>query len=100
MIVISAVVRIGEDAYGVPISREIEQQTRRSVALASVYAALGRLEAKGFVTAKLGEATPERGGRAKKYFRITGEGRRAVREARQNLLRLWSGVPGLGGVSA
>src|SRR5436190_471377 len=78
LMVMLALIRIGENAYGVPISEELEKRTGRDVAIGSVYAALERLEDKGFVTPELGEATPERGGRAKRYFRATGRGRREV----------------------
>ena len=69
--VLLAVIRLGEAAYGVTISRALEESTRRHVARRSVYAALDRLEDKGFVGSRLGEPTPERGGRAKRYFRAT-----------------------------
>ena len=69
LLVMLAVIRLGEGAYGVPISREIEQQTGRDVAFGTVYATLERLQKKGFVRSSLGDATPERGGRAKRYFR-------------------------------
>src|SRR2546423_13039422 len=68
LIVMLALMRLGEDAYGVPISREIEQQSGREVALGSVYAALERLEEKGLVSSVLGKPTAERGGKAKRYF--------------------------------
>jgi PadR family transcriptional regulator PadR len=71
LMVILALIRLGDNAYGVPISEELEKRTGRDVAIGSVYAALERLEDKGFVTSELGEATPERGGRAKRYFRVT-----------------------------
>ena len=72
--VLLAVMRLGEDAYGVPIAREIEDTTGRDIAFGSVYFALDRLEEKGLVSSKLGEPTAERGGRAKRYFRVTGRG--------------------------
>jgi DNA-binding PadR family transcriptional regulator len=90
-----ALIRIGDDAYGVPISEEIEKRTGRDVALGSVYAALERLEEKGFVTSSLGEATAERGGRAKKYFKVTAKGLREVRETQRVLVKLWQGLPEL-----
>jgi len=68
LMVILVLIRFGDNAYGVPISEELEKRTGREVAIGSVYAALERLEDKGFVTSELGEATPERGGRAKKIF--------------------------------
>jgi DNA-binding PadR family transcriptional regulator len=89
--------RLGDGAYGVPIAREIEEQTKREVKLGSVYATLERLQEKGFVVSELGEPTPERGGRAKRYFRVTRQGMRKVRETRQTLIRLWQGVPELEG---
>jgi DNA-binding PadR family transcriptional regulator len=95
-----ALIRIGDDAYGVPISEEIEKRTGRDVALGSVYAALERLEEKGFVTSSLGEATPERGGRAKRYFKVTAKGLREVRETQRALVKLWQGLPGLEGGKA
>lgn len=90
-----ALMRLGEDAYGVPIFREIEKQCSREIALGSVYAALERLEEKGFVISALGESTPERGGKAKKYFRLTAKGLREVRETQRVLKKLWHGLPQL-----
>src|SRR5580658_3863610 len=89
LLVMLAIIRLGDGAYGVPISREIEQQTRREVAFGTVYATLERLQAKGFVRSTLGDATPERGGRAKRFFRVTATGLRTVRETKQSLVRLW-----------
>jgi PadR family transcriptional regulator, regulatory protein PadR len=93
LLVLLAVARLASDAYGVPIAREIEGATARYVALGSVYAALERLEKRGLVRSELGEATKERGGRAKRYFRITAKGIRAARSARESLVRMWDGVP-------
>lgn len=89
-----AVIRLGEDAYGVPISRELESHRGRNVSVGSVYAALERLEAKELVTSSLGDPTPERGGKAKRYFRVTKEGLRQVRETRRVLTKLWRAIPG------
>ena len=90
-----AILRLGKEAYGVPISREIEGQSGRSVAVSGVYAALERLEHKGLITAELGEATPQRGGRAKTYFRATAKGLREARAAKQAFINLWQDTPGL-----
>jgi PadR family transcriptional regulator, regulatory protein PadR len=98
--VLLAVVRLGEDAYGVPIADTIEAASGREVAAGSIYITLDRLEEKGFLTSRLGESTPERGGRAKTYFQVTGKGLRAVRQAQRTLVRLWSGVPALQGGKA
>lgn len=98
LIAMLAVLRLGDNAYGVPIAREIEEQTKREVKLGSIYAALERLEEKGFVVSELGEPTQERGGRAKRYFHVTRQGMRQVRETQQTLVKLWRGVPQLEGV--
>jgi PadR family transcriptional regulator, regulatory protein PadR len=97
LMVLLAVVRLGDDAYGVPISKELLILAKREVALGSIYAALERLEEKGFVTSSLGDPTPERGGRAKRYFRVTPKGVRALKTTRAALTNLWSGVPLLEG---
>ena len=95
LMVLLALMRLGEDAYGVPVCREIEVQTGREVAVGSVYATLERLEEKGFVNSELGKPTAERGGRAKKYFRITANGVREVRRTQRALRNLWNGLPQL-----
>jgi PadR family transcriptional regulator PadR len=95
LLILLALLRLGDDAYGVTIGREIESATGRVVALASVYATLDRLAQKGFVESELGEPTAERGGRAKKHFRVTGKGVREVRAAKQTLVKLWRGLPQL-----
>ncbi len=100
LLVLLALIRLSPRAYGVPIAREIEGAGKRKLALGSVYAALERLEKKGLVSSELGEATQERGGRAKRYFQITAEGLKAVRSARQALIGMWQGVPLLGGGKA
>lgn len=97
LMVLLAVVRLGDEAYGVPISKELLALAGREVALGSIYAALDRIEEKGFVTSVLGEPTPERGGRAKRYFRVTSAGVRTLKMTRRALTSLWSGVPLLGG---
>lgn len=93
LMVMLAVIRLGDCAYGVPISQTIEEYTGRDVLVGSVYAALERLEDKGFVVSNSGEPTAERGGRAKRYFRPTAKGLEQVKEARTALIRLWRGLP-------
>jgi len=97
LMVLLALVRLREDAYGVPIVREIEERTGREVAVGSVYATLERLEQKGLVSSALGDSTPERGGRAKRYFHITALGLREVRSTRRALESLWHRLPQLEG---
>ena len=95
LMVLLALMRLGEHAYGVPIAREIEQRSGREVALGSVYAALERLEDRGLAESRLGDPTAERGGRAKRYFRVTESGLRGVRQTQRALVALWKGLPGL-----
>jgi PadR family transcriptional regulator PadR len=95
LLVLLALMRLGDDAYGVPIAGEIQAASGRDIPLASLYAALGRLEETGLVRSELGSPTPERGGRAKRYFKITTKGLREVRTARQTLTNLWQGLPQL-----
>lgn len=97
LMILLAVLRVGDEAYGVPIAREIEATGGRTVALAAVYTALDRLEQNGLVSSSVGDPTPERGGRAKRYFRVTPAGLASVRNTRRALTRLWAGVPQLKG---
>jgi PadR family transcriptional regulator PadR len=97
LIVLLTIMRLGEDAYGVSIAKEIETAGGRRVALASLYLTLDRLEKNGLVRSELGEPTTERGGRAKRYFRITSKGLVEVKAARRALTKLWSGIPELRG---
>src|SRR5580658_9919796 len=87
LMVMLVLVRLGEKAYGVPIAHEIEAKSGREVSLGAIYATLERLETKGLVSSELGEPTPERGGRAKKYFHITAKGLREVHQTRQALTK-------------
>jgi DNA-binding PadR family transcriptional regulator len=95
--VLLAVIRIGEDAYGVPIARELESASGREVGLGSVYAALERLQGKCLVSSSVGDPTPERGGRAKQYFQVTAKGVKAARDARRTLSNLWQRIPAMKG---
>jgi DNA-binding PadR family transcriptional regulator len=100
LLVLLALIRLGDEAYGVPISEAIEESSGREVALGSVYITLERLQNKGFVSSELGEPTAVRGGRAKTYFRITAKGLREVRQTQRTLIKLWRDVPQLHGGSA
>jgi PadR family transcriptional regulator, regulatory protein PadR len=93
LMLLLAVVHLGEEAYGVPISHELERNRGRDVSLGSIYAALERLEAKGLIESSLGDPTPERGGKAKRYFTITKEGLRQVQETRRVLTKMWKVIP-------
>jgi DNA-binding PadR family transcriptional regulator len=91
-IVLLAVLRLGEGAYGVTVRQEIQTRTGRTVSFGAIYATLNRLEAKGLVTSRAGEPTPERGGRAKRLFRVTAHGLRSVHEAQRVLKRMSDGL--------
>lgn len=95
LLVLLAVLRAGDDAYGVTIAEELKDATGRDVLLGSVYAALDRLQTKRLVTSTMGDPTPERGGRAKRYFKVTAHGLREIRAARRALVKLWEGLPAL-----
>jgi DNA-binding PadR family transcriptional regulator len=97
LMVLLAAIRVDENAYGVSIAHAIEESSGRAVALASVYAALERLEAKGLMTSVRGEPTAERGGKARTYFKPSPAGLQEAREAHASLMRLGSGLPGLKG---
>jgi DNA-binding PadR family transcriptional regulator len=88
-LVLLAILRLGTDAYGIPILEEVCGRVGRDVSRATVYVALKRLEQKGLVASKLGESTPERGGRAKRFYKIKPSGLRALRDSRDMFLGLW-----------
>jgi DNA-binding PadR family transcriptional regulator len=92
-IVLLALCVLGEDAYGVSITDEINRQSLRPVHLSGVHTALYRLEEKGLVLSKLGGATKERGGRRKRLFEITVAGKKALQEARALRNSFWNRIP-------
>jgi PadR family transcriptional regulator PadR len=91
-VVLLALVRLGQEAYGVPIRRDIESRTGRSVTVGALYRTLDRLEGKGYVFSRFGDPTPERGGRSKRYFRIAPAGLRALRQSRDMLALMYEGL--------
>lgn len=99
-IVLLAILRLENIAYGVTIRAEIAACTGREPAPGALYTALDRMEDKGFVRSWLGEATPQRGGRAKRYFAVTKAGRAALINAQRAYQRLLEGLDLLGGVNA
>lgn len=88
MKVLMALLRLGSNAYGMTIRREISERTERDVSIGAIYATLDRMEKKGYVSSFKGEATPERGNRAKRYFRIEAPGKRALDESWNALNRM------------
>ena len=95
LMILLATLRAGEDAYGVRIAEEIEQTGGRSVVMGAIYAALERLERNGLVSSFVGDPTPERGGRAKRFFEVTPRGLRAVKQTQDALVALWTDLPQL-----
>ena len=87
-----AVVRLDAEAYGSTIRREIEERTGRTIAIGALYTALDRLERKGYVNSRLADPTPQRGGRAKRYFRLRPAGLAALARSRDALTRMWAGI--------
>lgn len=100
-VVLLAVVRLGNEAYGMTVRREIAERTGRNVSIGAVYVTLDRLEEKGYVKSWSGDPTLARGGRAKRFFRIQAAGATALRESREALAAMESGLaPNWGNVCA
>jgi DNA-binding PadR family transcriptional regulator len=95
-IVLLAVLRLQDTAYGVSIRREIAKRTGRDPAAGALYTTLDRMEQKGLVKSRMGDPTPERGGRAKRYYRITVSGSAAIARAQRAYQRMLEGleIPG------
>jgi DNA-binding PadR family transcriptional regulator len=91
-IVLLAVLRLGDQAYGVSIRKEIRTCTGREPAPGALYTTMDRLEEKGLLVSTMGDPTPERGGRAKRYFSVSAQGVKAVNRARRCYLRMWEGI--------
>lgn len=90
--VLAASLRLEDEAYGARIVQEIEEATGRSVSGGSLYVTLNRLEDKGLLESRIGDPEPRRGGRPKRYVRVTEAGIEALREAREAMLSLWRGI--------
>ena|SRR5215204_6105151 len=91
-IVLLAILRLGEDTYGVPIRLEIERRTGRALTVGALYRTLDRLEDKGYVSSAFSDPTPARGGRSKRYFTIRPLGLQALRSSREALTAMWEGL--------
>jgi PadR family transcriptional regulator PadR len=91
-LVLLALLRIGADAYGVSVRDAVHERGGRDLTLGTIYKTLARLEAKGLVVSRVGEPTPERGGRAKRHFGVTAAGQRAVRASFASLRRMAAGL--------
>jgi PadR family transcriptional regulator PadR len=91
-LVLLAILQVGDGTYAVPIVREIEERTGRTIAHAAVYVALKRLEARGMVTSWLGEPTAEQGGRAKRFYKVEPDAVRRLNDDRVALQAMWEGL--------
>lgn len=91
-LVLLAVVRLGDDAYGATIRREIEARTGRDLAISAVYVTLGRLEGKGLVRLRVGDPSPTRGGRRRKHVSLLPAGRRAIAHAYRQFTAMVDGL--------
>jgi DNA-binding PadR family transcriptional regulator len=91
-LVLLAVLRLGDDAYAVPVRREIEERAGRAPSRGAVYVTLERLEEKGYLESWLGEPVADRGGRPRRYYRVRPAGVRALEESRTALSRMWQGL--------
>ena len=91
-VVLLAVIRLGDDAYGTNIRREIEARSGRQVTIGATYVTLDRLVEKGYVRAREGAPSVERSGRAKRFFTVTASGTTALEAAREMQARMWAGI--------
>jgi DNA-binding PadR family transcriptional regulator len=91
-IVLLAILRLGDEAYGVPIRLEIEERTGRALTVGALYRTLDRLEDKGYVSSAFSAPTSERGGRSKRYFKVKPPGLRSLRASRDALTAMWEGL--------
>ena len=87
-----AVVRLGDEAYGLAVRADLSERTGRDYSVGAVYTTLQRLEDKGFLRSRASDPLPVRGGRSRRHFRVTAAGSRALREAERNAAALWQGV--------
>jgi len=90
--ILLAILKLGEGAYGSTIRQVLAETIARDVTIGALYTTLERLEKKGLVESKMGEATAERGGRAKKYFKVSAQGQSALKRSKQALHSMWQGV--------
>ena len=92
-LVLLAVAQLGIEAYGMTVRMEIQRRTGRDLSIGAIYATLERLQAKGYVSSNVGEPTAERGGRAKRHFRIEADGQRALAASQEAIRKMTAGLP-------
>lgn len=90
--ILLAVARLGDDAYGLSVRRDVSARTGRDYSVGAIYTTLERLEVKGFVASRTTDPTPTRGGRSRRQFKLTAAGQRAIRQAERVARSVWDGV--------
>jgi PadR family transcriptional regulator PadR len=90
-LVLLAILRLGTNAYGMTMRREIEKRAGRTTSIGALYSTLDRLEQKGLIKSELGEATPERGGRAKRFFSVNPSGKQALKKSLSEIRKMAEG---------
>lgn len=93
--ILLAILRLGDEAYGMSVRDELEGQAGREVTRSAAYITLERLVKKGYLITRMGDPSPERGGRAKRYYELTTSGKEALRESGRALMSLWAGQESL-----
>lgn len=94
-LILLTVALLKEDAYGVAIQKELRKKAGREVAISAIHSALNRLSTKGFVASEFGEATPERGGKRKRIFKVTAFGIKSLEQAKELRESYWINIPQL-----
>jgi DNA-binding PadR family transcriptional regulator len=94
--ILLAVVRLGENAYGVTIRKEVEEMIGKSYSVGAIYVPLDRMAKRHLLATTMGKPTPERGGRSKRYYHLTAGGLQALQEAKQMHDAMWAETPNLG----
>jgi DNA-binding PadR family transcriptional regulator len=92
-LVMLTVAILNDEAYGIAIIEEMEKRLNRNVSIGALQTVLRRLETKGLLSSELGEATKVRGGKRKRYFRVTASGKRLLEQAKDQRLSLWNAIP-------
>jgi PadR family transcriptional regulator PadR len=90
--ILLSILKLSDNAYGSAIRQLLAEAVNRDVTIGALYTTLERLEKKGLLTSKMGEVTPERGGRAKKYFKLTAQGQKALKRSKEALTNMWQGL--------
>ena len=90
--ILLAVTRLGGEAYGLAVRRDVSARVGRDYSVGAVYTTLERLEAKGFVVSRMTEPLPTRGGRSRRQFKVTAAGQRAIRQAERVAKSMWAGI--------